>query len=104
MYSFLVHVVRPSAIDWRINTPDGAVIVANKEVVEVKSSLHNSGEEAEMETWYARDEATANALAKHLSSQKPNTDVYVLKTIGIAKSIPQKPTMSAVTDKGVVPR
>lgn len=104
MYAYLVHVLRENPFEWRISTSNGWVVASNKERVDTTGRIDAPGKEAEMETWYCTNEEDAAVLAKHLAIQRAGVDIYISKTIMIAKSTPREPRLLAVTEKGLVPK
>lgn len=107
MYSHMVHVERQGLQDWNIAVQlpgerRTAHTYYNSPHVKVDAYLEETGHEG-METWYCRDEASANALAKHLAVNLPgrNINVYALKSV--ARTAPTAPVLTEYSEKGLVP-
>ncbi len=58
---------------------------------------------AGMQVHYCRDEEYAMLHAQFLAKLHPDQEVYVTKVTAISVARPAAPTMSKVTEKGVVP-
>lgn len=107
MYSHMVHVERQNLQEWNIATQlpgerRQMYTYYNANHVKVDSDLDETGHE-DMETWYCRDENSANQLAKHLAIKCPgrNINVYALKSV--ARTAPTPPVLTAYSEKGLVP-
>ncbi len=107
MYSHMVHVERQGLMDWNIavQLPGERRMMYtyyNATHVKVDADLEETRHEG-METWYCRDEASANALAKHLAVNLPgrNINVYALKSV--ARTAPTAPVLTEYSEKGLVP-
>ena len=107
MYSHMVHVERKDLQDWNISiTLPGVrrqmLTYFNSYTAKVNGNLEEHGHE-DMETWYCRDEASANVLAQHLAIECPgrNINVYALKSV--ARTAPTAPVLTPYNEKGLVP-
>ena len=107
MYSHMVHVERQGLQSCTISIQlpgerPTTHTYYNSVHVKVDTYLEETGHE-NMETWYCRDEASANALAKHLAIKLPgrNINVYALKSV--ARTSPTPPVLTEYSEKGLVP-
>jgi acylphosphatase len=109
MYAFLVHVEREAVMDWSINVnPDPmsrrtVYNYGNAERVKVEGRIDNP-RSADVETWYAIDEKTAEALAKKLASEVPGRHINVYKLCSVSVSNPTPAITSSYSEKGLVPK
>ena len=53
--------------------------------------------------FFAKNEATAKALAQEFSSAKPDKNVFWGKLSGAFESVPSKPIEKVITEKGILP-
>lgn len=108
MYSHMVHVQREGLQGWniRVNVP-GQIRQAiyeyyNSETVNVEARLREH-DHHDMETWYCRDEASANALAMHLAGNLPGRKINVYKLEAVAQTAATPPVLNKYSEKGLLP-
>lgn len=108
MYQFLVHVEREHITRWDMAVPQDGRSVANHyynaESVKIDYAMGNGRNDVDAETWYCADRRTADALATRFAKEKPTRQIYILETVGIAQATVSEPTISAVSQKGVLPK
>ena len=109
MYPYLVHVEREHVTRWDMAVPGEAgrnqiMHFFNQERVEVDYSMGNGRNDVEAETWYCADRKSADALALRFAKEKPGRQIYVVETVSISQSTASEPTVSAVSQKGVLPK
>lgn len=106
MYTYIVHAERKNIGAWQMR--NGGVRIEGFNTVgkvNIPDGLHGmtEGDEVSLETWYVNNEGHANALASKLAAQRPGTNIYVAKVVGIATSAPMPAVFTRVTEKGMVP-
>lgn len=106
MFTWIVHVYH-EPINLVVRTDIGNISTFCRYNKDVKFSAADIGSNQyadKIETFSCRNKEEAEALAKVLAQQVPNTSVYVAELKSIVVSKPTAPTVASVTEKGIVPR
>lgn len=108
MQPYLVHVERKGLMNWDLEfIPPGQTRhrmyrYANSHTAKVDGHIDRD-DPSEMETWYANNEESANALALYLTTKRPDCNVNVYKLTAVSRTTVQPPVLTPYTERGLVP-
>jgi hypothetical protein len=108
MQPYLVHIERDNVRGWDVivqpeGQPGRHIRMYNAAAVKVEGVLAEDQHE-NMETWYAPNLDSAEAMAGELAKKKPGRTILVLELKSIAQTAATPPVISKYTPKGVLPR
>jgi hypothetical protein len=105
MDQFIVHMRQKNLMQWNIRTTNYGRVPSNiPDRVRIDATLHDDGSESSAQTCYCASQEHAEMIASDWAEKNPGSTIMIAKTTAVVSCKPQKPIISAVTEKGVVPR
>lgn len=108
MQPYLVHIERENVRGWDVivqpeNQQARHIRMYNASIAKVDGILQEDLHET-METWYAPNLESAEAMASELAKKKPGRTILVLELKSIAQTAATPPVISKYTSKGLLPK